>query len=156
MNDSNQHTQSSGNEVSFLERRWRLLKAGVKGMAGYLLKPKTYVFAAAALGVSALMFGMPAGGLLGAGMLMRGATMLAIGAMMNMAVDMIKEGKQCTDETHACEKAKEANAQQHGHGQAQQQSYYHPHDYGLDNNEIVPPMDTPNMAKNPHQEQGRH
>lgn len=140
----------------FFARRWRLLKAGVKSAVGYLLKPKTYLYALGFAGVGLLLgqqFGI--GGLTldsgVAGVAAYATKMIALGTVMHMTIDIFKEGK--LDGFHPevpqpCQMQQQQMAQAQGHAQEQNKQPRGPYDYGLD--EVQSPS-VPMMAQGQQQ-----
>ena len=145
-------------EVGFFERRWRMLKAGVKGVFSYLLKPKTYIMAAAfGVGFAALAYAFPNVSMFSnimpsitsnnfaAELLMYGAKMVSIGALIHMGTDAFKESRSCDHENQCVQNGGARHVAQQAPGQQKSQ---HPYDYQLSDDQYRP-TDTP-IAKTTH------
>jgi hypothetical protein len=102
--------------VGFLERRWRMIKAGAKKIYEKLFDVKTYIYAGVMFGGAALLgqvypqnelvqgiakiFGVAGDGA-GVGVLMGMTRVIALGALINAGMGMVQESNACNDcKTH--------------------------------------------------------
>lgn len=97
--------------VGFFERRWRMLKAGVKKVFSYLFDPKTYIYAGVMFGTAALAghylpdlplaqgmaktFGVADGS--ATSVLMGMGRAILMGTLINATVAMVKESNECNN-----------------------------------------------------------
>ena len=148
-----QEPQKPPHEVGWLEKRWRMVKKGAESFGEYLLKPKTYLFAAGIAAVTLLLgpavsplFATGALGALGeltfASVAIKAATFVAVGTVLHMTIDMFKESGKADKETNAAH-AQQQGQQRSAEGPAQQQTRGQ-NDVTMD--DVVQPKDIPHLA----------